>query len=109
MASKLEKNQLNQINEVSLFAGLINAILKRKTDKKARELKKDPKIADAYKNMENAIHDFQRQMDVYVSSTSKMLSTYGPSDEKDEITKEWDKKMKKMGPSIYKKWKKLNR
>jgi len=31
------------------------------------------------------------------------------SDEKDKITKDWDKKMKTMGPSIYKKWKKLNR
>ena len=108
MTNKFEKNQLDQINEVSLFTPIIQAILKRKTDKKARELKKDPKLAATYKGMEDAIHAFQRSLDVYIDSTASMLKTQ-PEDDHADIEKEWDKRMKSFGPEIYKKWKKENR
>ena len=106
MANKFEKNQLDQINEASIFTTIIQAILKRKTNKKARELQKDPKLSASYKNMEDAIHAFQRSMDVFLDSSAKMLGSY-EGDHQDRINKQLNKQMKSFGPEVYKKWKKI--
>ena len=109
MTNKFEKNQLDQINEVSIFTPIIQAILKRKTNKKARELQKDPKLSASYKNMEDAIHGFMRSMDVFLDSSSKMLGNYGEGEEKTRIDKQLNKQMKSFGPEVYKKWKKIRK
>ena len=105
-SNKFEKKQLQQINEAGIFTPIINAIIKRKVNRKARELQKDPKLSASYKNMEDAIHGFMRSMEVFLDSSARSVKSY---DEDSDLNKDMEKRMKAFGPEVYKSWKKLKK
>ena len=66
MANKLEKKQQKQINDLNegIFAPIWKKIFSSRLKKNLRKFEKDPGLRNALKNVDKALEDFERELEI---------------------------------------------
>ena len=70
MADKLEKLQQDLINQIDegIFSPLLKKLVSGKLKRTLRKLEKDPGLRNALKNVDRALDDFERELEIGASN-----------------------------------------